>query len=242
MVEKVRPLAIITGGAHRLGHAFSIALAKRGYAILLHYFRSVNEARQTASEIRALGSEARIKQADLTDEESILSLFAEVDLVPNPLRVLVNSAAVMVRGSVQAILPREWDETIALNLRAPFRCSQEAARRMEQGLIVNISDVGAQKSWSGFPAYTVGKSALESLTRVLARSLAPRIRVNAIAPGLVLPSQDIPEQEWQKLIARVPVGRPAHPEEIASAIGFLLDNEYITGQTIVIDGGYSLTL
>jgi pteridine reductase len=108
------------------------------------------------------------------------------------------------------------------------------------GLIVNISDVGAQKTWSRYPSYTVSKAALESLTRILARALAPAIRVNAIAPGFVLQSDIVPAEEWERLIKRIPLGRPATTEEIASALEFLLQNEYITGQTIVVDGGYSL--
>ncbi len=233
-------LALVTGGAHRLGRAIAIGLAQKGYAILLHYFQSESKALQTAAELKSLGADVFVKQADLTDERALAALFTEVDSMPYPLQVLVNSAAVMSRGNVQTLEPAEWDTAIALNLRAPFRCSQEAARRMEAGLIVNITDIGAQKVWSGFPAYTVSKAGLEALTRVLARSLAPRVRVNAIAPGFVLPSQEIPDEEWQRLMGRVPLGRPAHPEEVASAIAFLLDNEYITGQTIVIDGGYSL--
>jgi pteridine reductase len=110
----------------------------------------------------------------------------------------------------------------------------------EGGLIVNISDVGAQKAWSRFPSYTVSKAALESLTRILARAYAPTIRVNAIAPGFVLQSDIVPAEEWDRLINRVPLKRPARPEEIASALEFLCKNEYITGQTIVVDGGYSL--
>jgi len=108
------------------------------------------------------------------------------------------------------------------------------------GLIVNVTDVGAQKAWSGFPAYTVSKAALETLTRVLARSLAPKIRVNAIAPGLVLPSEYVTEEEWVRLVGRLPLKRPASVDEVAAALEFLLKNEYITGQTIVVDGGYSL--
>jgi NAD(P)-dependent dehydrogenase (short-subunit alcohol dehydrogenase family) len=108
------------------------------------------------------------------------------------------------------------------------------------GLIVNITDVGAQKTWSRYPSYTVSKAALESLTRILARSLAPEIRVNAIAPGFVLQSDIVPPEEWERLIKRVPLKRPARLEEISSALEFLLKNEYITGQTIVVDGGYSL--
>ena len=110
----------------------------------------------------------------------------------------------------------------------------------EGGLIVNISDVGAKKSWSRFPAYSVSKAGIEALTSILARAYAPSIRVNAIAPGLVLPSEATSSEEWARLVNRLPLKRQATLEEIAAALGFLLKNEYVTGQTLVIDGGYSL--
>ena len=147
----------------------------------------------------------------------------------------------MPAGNVDALSIENWDTSLDLNLRAPFLLSQEASKKMtDGGLIVNITDVGAQKAWSRYPSYTVSKAALESLTKILARGLAPKIRVNAIAPGLVLQSDIVPPEEWEKLIQRVPLKRPARPEEIASALEFLLKNEYITGQVIVVDGGYSL--
>ena len=108
------------------------------------------------------------------------------------------------------------------------------------GLIVNITDIGALKAWSRYPSYTVSKAALESLTRLLARALAPKIRVNAIAPGLVLRSDVVTAEQWDKLVQRLPLKRAATLEEITSALEFLIKNEYITGQTIVVDGGYSL--
>ncbi len=237
------PLAIVTGAAHRLGRAFALALARRGYAILLHYHHSEDQAGRTAQEIRALGVPVYPLQADLSAPHADRDLFAAVDAVSHPLRVLVNSAARMTRRDVRALSAEEWDATLALNLRAPFLLAQQAARRMERGgggLIVNVTDVGAAKAWSAFPAYTVSKAALESLTRLLARALAPKVRVNAIAPGLVLPSEHVRAAEWERLIGRLPLKRPASEEEIAAALEFLLENEYITGQTIVVDGGYSL--
>jgi NAD(P)-dependent dehydrogenase (short-subunit alcohol dehydrogenase family) len=128
-----------------------------------------------------------------------------------------------------------------LNLRAPFLCAQEAVKRMTHGgLIINVSDVGAQKTWSRYPSYSVSKAGLESLTKTLARSFAPLVRVNAIAPGLVLKSDLVSNDEWNRLVERIPLKRSATVEEVASALEFLLMNEYITGQTIVVDGGYSL--
>jgi NAD(P)-dependent dehydrogenase (short-subunit alcohol dehydrogenase family) len=235
------PLALVTGGARRLGRAFALALARQGFAILLHYHHSEEEAAATADAIRALGMPVYPLQVDLTSSTNIESLFSNLDTLPHPLKVLVNSAALMPRGDVRTLSAVDFDAAIALNLRAPFLCAQEAAKRMEAGgLIVNMTDVGAQKAWSGFPAYTVSKAALDSLTRVLARSLAPKIRVNAIAPGLVLPSEHVSPEEWERLVGRLPLKRPASVDEVAAALEFLLKNEYITGQTIVVDGGYSL--
>ena len=241
MVKKEYPLALVTGAAHRLGRGFALALARQGYAILLHYHRSIEEATATAEEIRTAGVPVYLVQADLASTKQIHSLFSTLDSLPHSLRVLVNSAAVMPRGNIRTLSSDEWDAALDINLRAPFLCAQQAAARMPEGsLIVNVTDSGAGKAWTGFPAYTVSKAALESLTRVLARALAPQIRVNAIAPGLVLPSENVNPEEWERLVGRLPLKRPAFTDEIAAVLDFLLKNTYITGQTIVVDGGYSL--
>ena len=214
-----------------------MTLARQGFDILLHYHQSRDEALQTKAELESAGSRVSLVQADLTDPERISSLMAQID----SLSVLVNSAAFMPSGNVDELSIEDWDTSLDLNLRAPFLLARQASQKMKPGgLIVNITDVGAYKAWSRYPSYTVSKAALESLTRILARGLAPKIRVNAIAPGLVLQSEIVPADEWARLIKRVPLKRAARPEEIASALEFLLTNEYITGQTIVVDGGYSL--
>jgi len=231
------PLALVTGAAHRLGKAFALTLARQGFDILLHYHRSADAARQTQAEIESVGSRVILTQADLTDPAQIESLVSNLD----SLDVLINSAALMPAGKVGTLTVENWDTALDLNLRAPFLLGRECAKKMTRGgLIVNITDVGAQKAWSRYPSYTVSKAALESLTKVLARALAPSVRVNAIAPGFVLQSDIVPDEEWQRLINRIPLKRAAQPEEVASALEFLLKNEYITGQTIVVDGGYSL--
>lgn len=240
-VESHARLALVTGGARRLGRAIALELARQGYAVALHHHHSKPEAEQTAEEIRALGAEVTLFSADLTDADQVRSLFAGVARLPNPLHVLVNSAAVMPRGNLLTISAEEWDATLALNLRAPLLAAQLAAPLMRLGgLIINMTDVGAQRAWTGFPAYVVSKAGLEALTRLLARSLAPNIRVNAIAPGLILPSGQLAEADWQRLVDRVPLRRTGSPEEIAKTVAFLLHNEYITGQTIVVDGGYQM--
>ena len=235
------PLAIVTGAGHRIGKAFALTLARNGYAILLHYRTSEGEATEAARELRDLGAPVNLCRADLTEQPGIAALFSEADNTGRLLRVLVNSAGIMLAGDPLKMSAQEWDETLSLNLRAPFLCSREAASRMKQGgLIVNVTDVGARKSWSRFPAYSVSKAGLEALTSILARAFAPTIRVNAIAPGLVLRSKAVTDEEWQRLVERLPLKRPASVDEIASALEFLLKNEYITGQTLVVDGGYSL--
>lgn len=235
------PLAIVTGASDRLGRAFALALARRGQAVLLHYHQNFQGAAETAGEIRSLGVPVYIQQADLTRPEEIEGLFKLVDTLPHPLKVLINSAAQINRSEAREITLAEWDQTMNLNLRAPFLCAQQAGLRMQEGgLIVNISDVAARKTWHVYPIYSVSKTALESLTRILARSFAPQVRVNSIAPGLVLRSEIVSEGQWGTLTTRLPLQRPAELEEVTSALEYLLDNEYITGDTLLVDGGYSL--
>jgi pteridine reductase len=239
------PLALVTGAAHRLGKAFALTLARLGYDIILHYHAAEDEALQTRLEIESLSRRVFLAQADLTDPSQIHSLLSTLALSEaegfHSLDVLVNSAAFMPHGDVNSLSLENWDAALDLNLRAPFLLAQACAPKMtDGGLIVNITDVGAQKAWSRYPSYTVSKAALESLTRVLARALAPKIRVNAIAPGFVLQSDIVPAGEWERLIGRIPLKRPARIEEVTSALEFLIQNQYITGQTIVVDGGYSL--
>lgn len=231
------PLALVTGAAHRLGKSFALTLARLGYDIILHYHSSHDEALQTQAEIESLSRRVFLAQADLTQPSEIQSLLSTLQ----SLDVLVNSAAFMPHGNVDSLSLENWDVALDLNLRAPFLLAQACASKMtEGGLIVNITDVGAQKAWSRYPSYTVSKAALESLTKILARALAPRIRVNAIAPGFVLQSDIVPAGEWERLIGRIPLKRPARTEEVTSALEFLIHNQYVTGQTIVVDGGYSL--
>ena len=243
MNKNKRPLALVTGSAHRLGFLFARTLAEQGYAILLHYNHSLDDAETAAVKLRLLDVPVFLAQADLTDTNAISGLLRVVDTLSHPLRVLVNSAATMQSSDAQTVSSADWDVTMNLNLRAPFLLAQGAYKRMKKsdgGLIVNITDIAAQKAWSKFPDYSVSKAGLESLTKILARSFAPDVRVNAIAPGLVLPADDFPAEEWERLIKRLPIPRPANGAEIVSALEFLLKNEYITGQTITVDGGYSL--
>jgi pteridine reductase len=235
------PLALITGGSSRIGRDFAVSLAGMGYAIALHCHEAAERAQGIAEEIQAMDVPVNVFQCDLSDTIQIESLFSFVDSLGFSLRVLVNSASVMTRGNLHEFTPNEFDLTMDLNLRAPLLCAQCAAVRMQfGGLIINISDVGAQKNWTRYPIYVISKSGLETLTRLLARSYAPAIRVNAIAPGLVYESEGLQPGEWNRLVNKLPLQRAAKPEEVVAALEFLIKNEYVTGQTIVVDGGYSL--
>ena len=242
------PLALVTGAARRVGQALALSLARQGYALGLHYHTSADEALATAAEIRALGVPVFPFQADLTQVSQIERLFSALDETLTAhssqltgLSLLVNSASIMPRADARTLSAADFDAVLALNLRAPFLLAQQAYLRMPAGgLIVNLSDIAARKAWAGFPAYTVSKAGLEALTQVLARSFAPKVRVNAIAPGLVLASENVSPADWDRLVQRLPLPRPAALAEITSALEFLLKNEYITGQTLAVDGGYSL--
>ncbi len=232
-------LALVTGGAHRLGRVFVERLAARGYALLIHYHRSQKAAEQLAADLRAQGVAAWTQSADLRQPEAIETLFWRVDELELPLAVLINSAAEMPAGDLRTLDAASWDATLSLNLRAPFLCAQRAAARMSAGgLILNVSDVGARKTWTGYPAYVVSKAGLETLTRLLARALAPDIRVNALAPGLVFPSEDLPLETWARLLDRLPGKRPVKETEIAAALDYLLEAEAVTGQVLTVAAGY----
>jgi NAD(P)-dependent dehydrogenase (short-subunit alcohol dehydrogenase family) len=236
------PLALVTGAALRIGKAVALELASQGFAIGLHYHQSEVLASATAEAVRELGVPVELLPADLSRPEEVDDLFARVAALPNPLRVLVNSAAVMPRGDLRDMAVDDWDATLNLNLRAPWLCARAAARLMADsgGLVVNITDSGAGKVWTGFPAYILSKSALETLTRLLARALAPTVRVNGVAPGLILPADDLPPEQWQKLVDRLPLQASGQPEDVARAVTFFLHNPYVTGQIIAVDGGYNL--
>jgi pteridine reductase len=234
-------IVIVTGAGHRLGRDFAVSLARLGYAVLVHYNSSEAKAIRTAEFIKSEGSDVYLFKADLTDFDQVKKMWNFIDTLPYELEVLINSAAIMVHGDIRTISLADFDDTMALNLSAPLLCSQEAARRMSSGgLIINISDIGAGKNWLGFPAYTISKAALEVLTKVMAKALAPNIRVNAIAPGLVIPQESENNKHWEKLVERIPLKRVATSLEITSMVEYLLNNKYITGQVLTIDGGSSL--
>ncbi|NMC53845.1 MAG: SDR family oxidoreductase [Chloroflexi bacterium] len=241
--QPAKPMALVTGAARRLGRAIALGLAAEGYAIGLHYHHSEAEAITLAAEIAAIGGESLLLAADLTRPAEIEAMFAAVAKSGFPLRVLVNSAGEMRRATLDEDAPADWDATFDLNLRAVWLCARHACALMRShgGAIINISDAGAGRPWTGYAAYTVSKAALEALTRLQAKQYAPAVRVNGVAPGLILPSEDLSEEAWQRLNARLPLQADERCGAVVQAVVFLIQNLYITGEVIAVDGGYRLT-
>ena len=240
-INKKKKIAVVTGAGHRLGKEFALTLSRMGYAILLHYNTSEIQTQKLAELITAEGVDVFPYKADLTDHKQIKEMWKFIHSLPFDLEILINSAAIMKHNDIRTLSYSDFDETFDLNLRAPLFCSQEASKTMVTGgLIINISDIGAGKNWLGYPIYSISKSSLEVLTRILAKALAPKIRVNAIAPGLVMPPESGDDKNWEKLKDKIPLKRSANPVEITSMVEYLLLNKYITGQIFAIDGGYSL--
>jgi NAD(P)-dependent dehydrogenase (short-subunit alcohol dehydrogenase family) len=238
-----RPAALVTGAAHRVGRAIAAGLGENGYRIMLHYNRAEDEARETAGRLTASGADVELFQADLTDLRQIETLFNHVAERFSRLDVLVNSAAIMRRMDFDQVREEDWADSVDLNLRAPFFCTQLAARIMKQnagGVIINISDVAARQPWPRFPVHSISKAGLEMLTRVAAVHFAPEIRVNGIAPGPVLKPESMAEERWQKLGAALPLGRTGTPRAVVEAVLFLIENEEISGETLAVDGGNQL--
>ena len=240
--------AVVTGGAHRLGKALALALARAGAQIVVHYGSSEDAAQETVKEIRSLGARAIPIQADLRDPDQIGALFAAIESEFGRLDMLVNSAASFVKRPFDETTVEDWQAIMQTNLRAPFLCSQRAARLMnatprpagEPALIVNIADLSGIHPWKGYTAHGLSKAGIIHLTKVSACELAPTIRVCAIAPGAILPPPGMSEEAWQKLGDRVPLQRTGHPDTIGQTVVFLAQNDFITGAVIPVDGGEHL--
>lgn len=232
-------VALVTGGGRRVGRALAEALAERGVAVAVHYNESSSGADEVVRGIEGRGGKAFAFGADLTDWSAPERLLAEVTKRLGGLHILVNSAAVMVRTPFGEVDPDVWDSMFALNLRAPFFLSQAAAPMLRQsrGAIVNIADHMALESWPAYIPHSLTKGAVMHMTRALARELAPEVRVNAIAPGVVLMPEKSDAREVQRLQATTPLNRLGSPGDVAQAMLYLLEADYVTGETIIVDGG-----
>ena len=240
-------VALVTGGAHRVGKAIVLALAREGVHVMVHYGRSADAAQETVRELETLGVDAATYSADLRNPDAIAPLFAATAERFGRLDILVNSAASFVKEPFDEITLDSWKNVMQTNLRAPFLCTQQAAPLMRQvqrpadepALIVNITDLSALYPWPDYVQHGVSKGGLVNLTVATANALAPDIRVNAIAPGAILPPPgvDADSEQWQNLGQKVPLKRTGSPDMIGHTVVFLAQNDYITGALIPVDGG-----
>ncbi len=237
-MELAGRVALVTGAGHRVGRALAVALGARAMRVAVHYRSDPVEAAETCRLVEAAGGRAEPFSGDLAEPAVPGTLIAAVVSHFGALDVLVNSAGVMERTPVGEVTPAAWDAMFAVNLRAPFFCAQAAAAVMpDGGAIVNIADLAALETWPAYVPHGISKAGVVQMTRGLARALAPRIRVNAIAPGTVLLPAGWDESSGERLRDTTPLQRNGTPDDVARAMLYLLDADFVTGDLLVVDGG-----
>jgi pteridine reductase len=236
-------VALVTGSAKRLGRAVAMRLAEEGADLVIHHGASHAEAEEAVAEIGKMGRRAVALSADLRKVDEIRGLFVEVGKNFGRLDILVNSAANFLPASIVSTTEEIWDASLDTNLKAGFFCAQAAAPllRRTKGTIVNFADAGGLMGWPGFIPHSISKAGVVMLTKVLAKALAPEVRVNAIAPGTITMPGDPPEWEAD-FVKLAPLRRTGAPSDIADAVSYLVHAEFLTGHTLVLDGGRSLGL
>jgi pteridine reductase len=231
-------VALVTGAGQRVGRAIAETLAAHGWRVALHHHASREGATEAVQQIRAKGGEAEAFAADLRDPAAIESMVGAVGRNFGGLDLLVNSAAGMERTPMGEVTADAFDAIIALNLRAPFLLTQAAARLMRDGAsVVNIADHMATEPWHDYTVHGIAKAGVIAMTRHLASELAPRLRVNAVAPGFVLAPPGSDPAFAEKFAAETPLRRLGSPADVADAVCYFADATYVTGQTLFVDGG-----
>ncbi len=231
--------ALVTGAGRRVGRAIALALGRRGMRVAVHFGQSEAGARQTCAAIHGVGGEAFALGADLRDRAATRALVDAAVTGLGGLDLLVASAASFARVELDAIDDRAWDELIELDLTSPFVLAQHAAGalRRSRGSIVFVTCASTAAPFRHHLPYVVAKGALSHLTRALALELAPEVRVNAVAPGTVLPPDDLAESERARLADLLPLERLGDAEDVARAVVFLAESPFVTGVEIPVDGG-----
>jgi pteridine reductase len=235
-------IALVTGGAVRVGRAISSALAEDGYRLVVHYNSSSGPADELVDEIRGKGGEAVAIGADLADADAVRRLAEDAVAAFGGIDVLVNNASVFPAERLEETDEALWDHTIAVNLKAPFFLIRHLAPtlRARRGVVINMADLAGMQPWAAYAAHGISKAGVIHLTRVAARSLAPEVRVNGIAPGTVLPPESMAEEEIRQLAERAPLKKNGSPEDVVRALRYLLQAGFVTGETLVVDGGRTL--
>lgn len=235
-----RSVALITGGGTRLGRAFALALAGRGYDIALHYHSSAAGAQAVANEIIALGRECELFQFDFAAEKDAASLLSTVIGRFPALQLLVNSASVYAAATTADTSMQLLEEQFKVNFFAPYRLSSAFAAAVKTGSVINILDNKIAFQQYHYSAYLLSKKTLAEFTRMAAIEFAPHIRINGIAPGVVQPAEVRTTDYIDWRIEGIPLRKQGHPNALIKAIEYLLDNEFVTGQILFVDGGESV--
>ena len=236
---------LITGAAKRLGAVCARALHADGYNIVVHYRNAAAEAHALYDELQSRRNDSvRIFQADLL-HVSELQMLAEKSIAAwGGINVLVNNASAFYPTNFSSLTELQWDELLGSNLKAPVFLLRalSASLAARQGSVVNIIDIHAERGLQGYPVYSIAKAGLAAMTRILAKELAPDIRVNGVAPGAILwPEHDMDENDKREILQRIALQRSGCADDIAKAVQFLInDAEYVTGQIINVDGGRTL--
>lgn len=237
----MRPSALVTGATNRLGRAIATHLAERGFNIWLHCKKRNDETLRLQQQLQTDDNFVEILEADLLQPDQITQTFESVRAEGN-LALLINSASVFEKSRLDQADVDMWETLMNVNLRAAWLCAKEAAivmqSRKDRALIVNIADSAAYQHWTEYGIYGLSKSALLELTLLLAKTYAPKIRVNSISPGLILKDKNTGDTSWNALIQKTLLQSSGSPDDIIGAIDFLWENSFITGIDIPVDGGY----
>jgi pteridine reductase len=240
------PIALVTGGAIRVGAAITRALAGAGYDVVIHTRRAAAEVETLAAEVRASGRKVSVASADLATDAGVGELVSQVVAHTTTLDLLVNNAAAYEHLAFEEITREAFDRMLAVNLRAPFFLTQALLPLLRAGgggAIVNITDMAVSHAYTTthfFPHYLASKAALDQLTRAWALELGPAVRVNAVGPGPVAMAGETTDEQRRDMLRRVPLRREGTAEDVARAVVFLAQASYVTGQTLRVDGGLSV--
>ncbi len=243
-MELENKVAVVTGSAVRIGRQLALALAQHGVRLVVHYLSSTDPAEEVVAEIKQLGGDAIAIRVDLRDRDNLHGLLDQATEHFGTVDILINNAAVFIPGDALNTTMANWEEHFDTNLKAPFFLSQAFARQLggqRHGHIVNIADWRATRPRADYVAYTLTKSGLITMTQNLALALAPNIQVNAIAPGAILPPPGKDESYLDRLAQQIPVRRHGSPSDVAAAMLFLLQSDFITGELIFVTGGEHLS-
>ena len=233
-------VALVTGAAKRIGREIAMELAGRGCHVAITYRSSRREAEQTVAALRRKGVRAMAAEADLLDSDQVRQAVRGVESYFGRVDALVNNASSFYPTPWRSVTDAQWEDLIGSNLSGPWRFAQAVApgmKRRRQGKIVNIADAAAFSPWPTYLPYCAAKGGLVTLTRGLAKALAPEIQVNAIAPGPILMPKEIGAAERRRAIEKTLLKRAGDPRDIASAVLFLLESDYVTGVVLPVDGG-----